>query len=249
MTEKDFLAGYDPNAFERPSVTSDILVFTTRKTQLFLLMIRRSLPPFQGKWAIPGGFIQMDETAEEAAARKLSDETGISGIYLEQLRTFSRVDRDPRMRILSVAYIGMAPFSRLAELPEEKTEETALFEIVREGGRIFLESPREGRLEEPDIAFDHYEMITAAVRRMEGKLEYTEIAFPFLENPQAFSLTELREIYDAVSGKTYDIGNFRRFILKQYGEPGIIRELPGVTRKERGRPAVIYRYTVPIQKT
>ena len=243
MTEKDFLAGYDPNAFERPSVTSDILVFTTRKTQLFLLMIRRSLPPFQGKWAIPGGFIQMDETAEEAAARKLSEETGISGVYLEQLRTFSRVDRDPRMRILSVAYIGMAPFSRLADLPEEKTEETTLFEIVREGSRIFLESSRNGRLAESDIAFDHYEMITAAVRRMEGKLDYTEIAFPFLENPQAFSLTELREIYDAVSGKSYDIGNFRRFILKQYGEPGIIQELPGVTRKERGRPAVIYRYT------
>ena len=239
MTEQEFLSGYDPGAYERPSVTSDILVFTTKKNRLYLLMTRRSEPPFQGKWAVPGGFIRMEETAEETAVRVLREKTGVTGLYLEQLMTFSRVNRDPRMRILSVAYLGMTPKSRLPEAAGK--EETALFEVRREKEKIVLLSEKEERITEEEIAFDHYEMIQTAVRRMEGKLEYTEIGFSFLEDPKAFSLTELREIYDAISGKTYDIANFRRFILKQYKETGRICEVPGESRKERGRPAVIYR--------
>lgn len=244
ISEKEFLAAYHPDAYERPSVTSDILVFTTKQHQLYILLIRRSEPPYADKWAVPGGFIRMNETAEQTAVRKLREETGIAGdIYLEQLQTFSAVDRDPRMRILSVAYIAMIPENKLDYAPGERTSEIALFEVRRGLNTDIQLCSEEGFvLTKEDIAFDHYEMICAAIHRMEGKLDYTDIAFSFLEDPQFFTLTDLREIYDAIAGKRYDIGNFRRFIINRYVETGTVREIPGASRKERGRPAVIYRF-------
>lgn len=241
--EEEYLAAYHPEDYDRPSVTSDILLFTTRKHRLYILLIQRDIPPYKGKWAVPGGFIRIDETAEQAAVRKLREETGIrQDIYMEQLQTFSSVHRDPRMRILSVAYIAMAPENVLSYTPGAGASDIALFEVRRdEAEGLHLYAGGGQVLTSEDLAFDHYDMICAAVKRMEGKLEYTNIGFAFLPDPSCFSLTDLREIYDAVSGKSYDIGNFRRFILKRYVEGKMVEEIPGAVRKERGRPAVLYR--------
>ena len=103
--EQEFLSQYDPNEYERPSIASDVLVFSTEGSVLKLLLIKRNDYPFKGKWCLPGSFIGTDETAEEAASRTLLKETGMTGIAMEQLYTFSKIDRDPRMRIISVSYI------------------------------------------------------------------------------------------------------------------------------------------------
>ncbi len=109
ITEQEFLEKYDPSSFERPSITADVLVFTVRESTLQILMVRRDEHPFLGKWCLPGSFIGMEETAEEAAARTLVKEAGMEGAAMEQLYTFSAIDRDPRMRIISIAYIAMMP--------------------------------------------------------------------------------------------------------------------------------------------
>ena len=106
--EKEQAGDYDPSQFDRPSVTADVLVFTIIGGRLHLLLERRSISPFKGKWALPGGFIRMDESAGEAAERILFEETGVKSAHMEQLYTFSSVERDPRMRVLSVAYIAAA---------------------------------------------------------------------------------------------------------------------------------------------
>ena len=111
--EEQYLREYDPSQYDRPSVTVDILVFTICQKKLCALLIKRDMPPFIGKWAIPGGFIKMDESADQAAARKLKEETGIEGVRLEQLYTFSSVERDPRTRVISIVYFTAIPYDKL----------------------------------------------------------------------------------------------------------------------------------------
>src|SRR5690606_29290007 len=112
MTERDDGAPFDATKFERPSLTVDVVVFSLREFSLQLLVIRRGIPPFKGRWALPGGFVLPRETVEQAAARELEEETGVSGLYLEQLYTFSDPDRDPRGRVISVAHLALMPADR-----------------------------------------------------------------------------------------------------------------------------------------
>ena len=113
QSEQQYLQSYDPSRFEHPSVTVDILVFTVSDKKLRLLLIRRNEHPYLGKWAVPGGFLRMDESAEEAAARRIREEAGVEGAHLEQLYTFSAVDRDPRTRVISIAYLAAVPADKL----------------------------------------------------------------------------------------------------------------------------------------
>ena len=246
LSEEEFLRTYDPSDYERPSLTSDVLVFTTDRTVLRILLVRRTEPPFSGKWALPGTFIRMEETAEEAAARALRDKTGAEGIFLEQLYTFSALDRDPRMRIITVAYIAMVPAGRLLFKQGEEKGQAMLFDIVREGEDICLRSGGVV-LDMKEIAFDHAHMIRTAMDLLAGKIDYTDIAFEFLPDKSRFTLTQLRQIYEAVTGRTYDIGNFRRFIRNRYIVPGRIEnnheEWQEGTPRSVGRPGASYRYT------
>ena len=113
QSEQQYLQNYDPSQFEHPSVTVDILIFTVTDKKLHLLLIRRNTHPFLGKWAIPGGFLRIDESADEAAARRIREEAGVKDVHLEQLYTFSAVNRDPRTRVISIAYLATVPFGKL----------------------------------------------------------------------------------------------------------------------------------------
>ena len=243
-TEADFLKGYSPEAYPRPSVAADVLAFTTEGTRLQLLLIRRHSHPYLGRWALPGGFIGMKESAEEAAIREFREKTGISGIYMEQLYTFSGVRRDPRMRIISVAYLAMAAKERLLPALDREGTEAGLFTVQADDARGFVLTPDEGDgapVFPEELAFDHAEIIATALNRMAGKLEYTDIGFEFLADKGRFTLSELYDIYTAVSGRQYDLPNFRRFIKKRYEEAGRI-EPTGERQKKRGTPAALYRW-------
>ncbi len=239
--ERQFLENYDPSVFERPSVTVDILIFTVQKRKLKLLLVRRAAMPYRGRWAIPGGFLRMDESAEEAAARRIREEAGVENVHLEQLYTFSAVDRDPRTRVISVAYLAAVPAGRLQFGAGEEAEEAALYTVsgTSTGGLIL--TAEDGTVLLPgELAFDHGEIVRTAVQRMRGKLDYTDLAFGFLEDPQSFTLAELRYVHEAILDRKLDVGNFRRWIKREYEAAGRIRET-GYEQGAVGRPAMQYR--------
>ena len=257
QSEQQYLSQYDPSQFEHPSVTVDILIFTVKDRKLHLLLIKRNEHPFMGKWAIPGGFLRMDESADEAAARRIREETGVENIHLEQLYTFSSVDRDPRTRVLSIAYLATVPYGRLRFQAGEGADEAGLFavdgvsgesvtarpekELSAAAGSLRLTGAENEVITGDDLAFDHEKIIRTAVQRMRGKLGYTDLAFGFLEDPSAFTLTELRIVHEAILGRQLDIGNFRRTIKREYEAAGRIRER-GLEKGGVGRPAMLYSF-------
>lgn len=256
LSEELFLQEYDPSQFERPSVTVDILVMTVLERKLHLLLVRRSELPFLGKWALPGGFLKMDESAEEAAARIVLAKAGVSGAHLEQLYTFSSVERDPRTRVLSIAYLATVPYGKLKFAAGDSVDNASLYTVdgisgdgidtgsedafASDESELVLTSPDGNEITGRDLAFDHEIIIRTAVLRMRGKIGYTDLAFGFLEDPSAFTLTELRHIYEAVLGRPLDVGNFRRTIKRDYESAGKITER-GLEKGSVGRPAMLYR--------
>ena len=256
LSEELFLQEYDPSQFERPSVTVDILVMTVLERKLHLLLVRRSELPFLGKWALPGGFLKMDESAEEAAARIVLAKAGVSGAHLEQLYTFSSVERDPRTRVLSIAYLATVPYGKLKFAAGDSVDNASLYTVdgisgdgidtgsedafASDESELVLTSPEGNEITGRDLAFDHEMIIRTAVLRMRGKIGYTDLAFGFLEDPSAFTLTELRHIYEAVLGRALDVGNFRRTIKRDYESAGKITER-GLEKGSVGRPAMLYR--------
>ena len=256
LSEELFLQEYDPSQFERPSVTVDILVMTVLERKLHLLLVRRSELPFLGKWALPGGFLKMDESAEEAAARIVLAKAGVSGAHLEQLYTFSSVERDPRTRVLSIAYLATVPYGKLKFAAGDSVDNASLYTVdgisgdgidtgsedafASDESELVLTSPDGNEITGRDLAFDHEMIIRTAVLRMRGKIGYTDLAFGFLEDPSAFTLTELRHIYEAVLGRPLDVGNFRRTIKRAYESAGKITER-GLEKGSVGRPAMLYR--------
>ena len=220
--------------YPRPAVAVDLVVFTIIDTDLKLLLISRKEPPFKGRWAIPGGFVRVGRTArsqgeslESAAQRELSEETGLpeGAVYLEQLYTFGRPGRDPRTRVLSVAYYALV--------------RPTLAPLVHAGGDAadagwvsVTEFPR-GKL-----AFDHAEILEMALERIRGKIDYTDIAFELVG--ETFSIQELRAVHEVIKGQTYDPGNFRRR-FKRMQTDGIIFEAPG-KRITGTKPAKVYRF-------
>ena len=228
---------------ERPCVAADVLAFTAEKGRLKLMLVRRAAPPYEGRWAIPGGSIGIGESAEAAASRAFGERTGIDAIYMEQLYTFSAPRRDPRRRTISVAYLALAPKSRLRAAAQARPETVGLFDVLPGEAGAFLLQPEDGGpgVAPEALAFDHAEIIRTALSRMAGKLEYTDIGFECLEDKGRFTLSELCEVYAAIAGKAYDFPNFRRFIKKRYEETGRIAPT-GERLRKRGTPAVLYRW-------
>lgn len=210
-------------AYPHPAVTVDIVIFTVRDAQLKLLLIRRAGEPYQGKWALPGGFIHLDETLEASARRELEEETGVSGVYLEQLYTFGAPDRDPRERVITVAYYALIPSDKLQLRAATDAEAVGWF----------------GMDELPDLAFDHPEIIAIAHQRLVAKLDYSTIAFQFLGRD--FTLSELQSVYEIILREELDKRNFRKWALalEQIEETGRER------RDGAHRPAKLYRLKEP----
>ncbi|MFE2943591.1 NUDIX domain-containing protein [Streptomyces sp. NPDC059255] len=217
---------YDPSAFEPFAVTVDLAVFTVRDGRLHVLLVERGEAPYRGDWALPGGFVQPKESAGQAARRELAEETGLSeetagALHLEQLRTYSAPDRDPRMRVVSVAYAALVP-----DLPEPRGGGDAVRARWTEFG------------DRGSLAFDHDDILADAYDRIGAKLEYTCLATAFC--PPEFTLGELRQVYETVWGVALDRPNFRRKVLTT---PGFVQALEGPPRRTggRGKPAALYR--------
>lgn len=236
MTETQFLRQYDPDRYEKPAVTVDMLIFTVnpeRNYSLELLMIERGGHPYLGKWALPGGFVEIDESLEEAAVRELKEETDLSDIYMEQLFTFGDVDRDPRMRVISVAYMALVPKDRLYPVAGDDAANVRWFTIkTQEDGRLILLSDGV-TLTEESIAFDHEKVIKTALERMRNKVEYTDIAFELAGD--RFTLTQLQSIYEAILGRELHKSNFRRSIV------GRVEKTGEKETKSSNRPSCMYR--------
>ncbi|OOZ36875.1 NUDIX hydrolase [Solemya velesiana gill symbiont] len=209
--------------YPHPAVTTDVVVFTLRDERLQLLLVKRGGEPFKGSWALPGGFLDIDEDLESCAKRELQEETGVSGVYLEQLFTFGKPDRDPRERVISVAYYALIPSDRLELKASSDAADADWFPLD----------------ELPELAFDHNQVIRIAHERLVSKLSYSTIAFQFM--PEAFTLSELQSVYEILRNEPLDKRNFRKWIstLDQVEETGEQR------RTGQHRPAKVYRMKHP----
>jgi 8-oxo-dGTP diphosphatase len=235
QAERQFLENYDPGEFERPSVTIDVVMLTVVQGDLRLLVLRRAGQPFQGRWALPGGFVHMDETLDQAAARILQNKTQLSGFYLEQLYTFGDPGRDPRMRVITVAYVALVNWDRLVNFEHAADALLARVHVPWEGeqgGDVAL-FDSDDQLE---LAFDHAKLVGTAIKRLRGKLNYVPIGFQLL--PELFSLRALQEIHETILGRSLNKDSFRRRML----DSGLIRS---TKQREQGvghRPAMLYRF-------
>ncbi len=227
---------------DRIYVTVDILALTVREGKLCLMLSRRKDPPYEGRMALPGRFVGQEETAETAVCRLIDEMIPVADPFLEQLYTFTDVNRDPRGRVISAAYLVIVPPQKLKEAQREKSFAVQPFRIST--GTIPLRMTGEDgmTLTGGDLAFDHGRIIETGIQRLQGKIDYTDIGFRFLNNAGAFSLSELQMIYEAVLGTTLDSSNFRRAIFKRYERSGRLRPTAQEEKCGRGRPAVLYRF-------
>ncbi len=236
-TEESFLAAYDASRYARPSVSVDVALLTVRDAALFTLLLQRERHPHRGAFALPGGFVGIDESLDEAAARALRDKAGVSDVFVEQLYTFGRPTRDPRTRVITVAYMALIDEARvradhdgatLAKLGVPWEGETGgSVDAYVEHGDSFDE-----RVE---LAFDHAEILGTAVKRIRGKLRYTPIGFQLL--PERFTLRQLRRVHEAILGRPMNKDSFRRTMLAS-GD----LEATGARSNGPGRPAELYRF-------
>lgn len=217
--EIEFLKKYNPGDYEKPSVTADVLVFTTEEQRLQILLVKRGQFPYMNYWAIPGGFVSIEESAFEAAKRELFEETGVQNVHLEQLYTFSEPERDPRMRVISVSYMATVPKNKIEKHHfGDDADATEIFDIFfNEKGELQLLGETDGMIVTEDmLAFDHKKIIKIAIQRLRGKIDYTPIAFEFLNDKNSFTLRELYDIFLAVTQKKEDFSNFRKKIISVF---------------------------------
>ncbi len=212
---------YDSTIYEKPSVAVDLLVFTIEDDQLKLVMVRREEEPFADCISLPGVFVGIDETLDEAARRGIKEETGLENIYFEQLYTWGAIDRDPRMRIISVSYIALVPIEKINLIVGERTTEVKLYPV------------EELLWEETKLAFDHKAIIKCGRERIKNKAEYTRIAFELVE--EEFTLPRLQKVYEILLGRELYKANFRKKIND------MVEETDKMTEGNSHRPSRYYR--------
>jgi 8-oxo-dGTP diphosphatase len=207
--------------YPRPSVTVDCVVFgLDADADLKVMLIERGEEPFAGRWALPGGFVRMDEDLESAARRELAEETGLSRVFLEQLFTFGRVDRDPRGRVISVAYYALVNLPEHAVKASTDARSAAWFAVA----------------DLPPLAFDHEQIVETALLRLKGKVRYQPIGFELL--PRKFTLSQLQKLYETVLERELDKRNFRKKVLSL----GVLLELNEVQQDVAHRAARLYSF-------
>ena len=206
--------------YQRPALAVDCVVFGLDENDLKVLLIQRKLAPFQHTWALPGGFVRIDETLDAAARRELEEEAGVTDVYLEQLYTFGALDRDPRERVVSTAYYA------LAKLSDHRIRAATDAMGVGWFGLDDL----------PKLAFDHAEVVSRAHERLRGKVRYAPVGFELL--PPRFSLTQLQRLYQIILGTALDKRNFRKKILAM----DLLVETDEVEQGVRHRAARLYRF-------
>lgn len=221
MNEEEFLKNYDSTSYEKPSVTVDLLVFTIEQDELKVVMIKRDTHPYKGVLSLPGVFVGMEETLDEAASRGIREKTGLEHIYFEQLYTWGDIHRDPRMRIISVSYIALVPIQELYLAAGGREIENKLFSV---------EELLQGDM---PIAFDHKQMIFCGRERIKNKVEYTDVAFELL--PETFTLPQLQKIYEILLGRELYKANFRKKMKD------LVQDTQEYTSGDAHRPSKLYR--------
>jgi 8-oxo-dGTP diphosphatase len=209
--------------YPHPAVTVDIVIFTIVDDDFKVLLIQRDIEPFEGMWALPGGFVGLDESLRRAAWRELKEETGVSAAFLEQLSAFGRPDRDPRERVITLAYYALIPAERLKLKAATDAREARLFSMK----------------DLPELAFDHAKILRRAHQKVQDKIDEPIIALQLL--PESFTLSDLQRVHEHILGTPIDKRNFRKKILAL--------DLISPTGEERRdgphRPARLYRATDP----
>jgi 8-oxo-dGTP diphosphatase len=206
--------------FPRPAITVDCVVFGFDDGDLKVLLIQRELAPYRGKWALPGGFVHVDETLDEAARRELEEETGITRLYLEQLYTFGDLERDPRERVITVAYYALVKLSDHRIRAASDATRAAWFGVD----------------DLPRLAFDHANIIEVALTRLQGKVRYQPIGFELL--PPKFTLSQLQHLYETILDRQLDKRNFRKKILSM----GFLLDLDEIEQDVAHRAARLYSF-------
>ncbi|GAB5559251.1 MAG: NUDIX domain-containing protein [Synoicihabitans sp.] len=206
--------------YPHPAVTVDAVVFGFDETDLKVLLIQRAQSPHKGEWAIPGGFVELDEDLETAARRELEEETGLRRLFLEQLYTFGAPERDPRERVISVAYYALVKLTDHAVRAASDARNVAWFPVA----------------DLPELAFDHEEVMDVALKRLKGKIRYEPIGFELL--PKAFPLSELQRLYETLLEHPLDKRNFRKKILSM----GLLEDTGEIQQDVAHRAARLYRF-------
>jgi 8-oxo-dGTP diphosphatase len=251
LDEKTFLQDYRKEQYPRPSVTVDLAMFTVVDTDLKVLLIKRAGHPYQGCWALPGGFLDVGDAFEnqgedldDAAFRELGEETGLdrnvllqNRVHLEQLYTFGDANRDPRTRVVTVAYFALVPPQLVPLVRAGSDAAEARWFSVRSEIEPSIAQWYDGV--DGDLAFDHAKILRVAIERVRGKFDYTPIAFSLV--PLTFTVAEMRAVYEAVKGATFDLGNFRRRFNRMVAD-GLIEEAPGKRVSRSGPAAKVYRF-------
>lgn len=211
-----------PHTYEYPraALTVDGVVFGFDEAELKVLLIQRGLEPFKGRWALPGGFVRVNETLDEAARRELTEEAGLENVFLEQLYSFGTVDRDPRERVVSVAYYALVKLSDHRAKAATDAANAEWFPISKV----------------PKLAFDHAEILATALERLKGKVRYQPIGFELL--PPKFTLSQLQHLYEVVLESNLDKRNFRKKVLGI----GLLVPLKETLMAGRHRPAQLFRF-------
>jgi 8-oxo-dGTP diphosphatase len=222
LTDEARAHHYDPNKYDRPSVAVDVVMMTIRQKDLQVLLVKRRSWPFEGMWAIPGGFVKIDESLEDAAKRELREETNVENVYIEQLYTFGNPGRDPRMRVITVVYFALLDAEQLRIKAADDATDAAWFSVYKL----------------PPLAFDHRDILDYTLERLRGKLNYTRIAYKLL--PEQFTLRELQRVYEIIlhTDKELDKRNFRKKVLAA----GILEDTGAKKMEGTHRPARLYRF-------
>ena len=249
LTEKELLAQYNPGHYERPSVTVDMLLFgmSSDLKGLKLLLIKRNNHPYIGCYALPGGFVGIKESAYTAACRELEEETGLKDIYMEQLYTMSQPDRDPRMRVIDIAYMTLIPVDTMKPQAVDDASEALWFDItfdnklltfsnsekniniayslkekIFNNGRLKVKNYIPELISEEALAFDHAQIVLEGLMRLRNKTEYSDIVFNLM--PQEFTFPDLQRVYEIILGRKLYKTNFKRNVdnkIKSLNRKGV----------------------------
>lgn len=266
-SEEEFLKAYNPENFDRLSLTTDILLFSVSKKpeenyrklskkHFSVLLVKRENYPFKDKWCLPGGFVKIDENLEDAPKRILAKETNLHDIYMEQLYTFGSVERDPRMRVITTAYMALVDKNMLKDklVPNASWFDITVIEddkkldlILDNENNVHMHIQYEKKLEDitskkyhleviknDNLAFDNAEVIATGIDRLKNKIEYTDIVFNMM--PKYFTLGELQQVYEVILGKKLLDPAFRRIIKSK------VEKTDKVKKGEGHRPSALFKY-------
>jgi 8-oxo-dGTP diphosphatase len=206
--------------YEQPAVTVDLVIFTVSNDTLKSMLVKRAEGPFAGCWSIPGGFLKVGESLEDAALRVLREKAGVENVYLEQLYTFGAPDRDPRARVITVTYFALIPWKNLYQPDSAKITDLTWASVDRL----------------PKLAFDHKEILHYAVQRLRAKASYSNIVYGLM--PEQFRLSELQRMYEIIINDKLDKRNFRKRMLST----GLLQETGKKDSAGAHRPAMLYQF-------